>query len=73
MSTHCSALTLTPKSSPMWGSATLTTVASSIAIPLAATVAVSASRPRRECMTRPSVGEAASISPPAARSTGTGR
>ena len=45
VSTHCNELTLTSKSSPIWGRATLTMVASSIAIPLAATVAASATRP----------------------------
>src|SRR5438552_5060875 len=38
----------------MCGSATLTTVASSIAIPLAATVATRATRPFAECRTKPS-------------------
>ena len=50
--THCNELTLAWKSSPMCGSATLTTVASSIAIPLAATVATSATRPFAECRTK---------------------
>ena len=44
----------------MWGRATLTTVASSIAIALAATVAVSATRPTVDRSTSPSTGAACS-------------
>jgi hypothetical protein len=55
--THWSWLTFASRSLPMWGIATLTTVASSDAIPLAATVATSASRPRPELSARPSSAE----------------
>ena len=60
VSTHCSAPTPASRSSPMCGRATLTTVASSDAIPLAATVATRARRPRPEASTSCSSGGATS-------------
>src|SRR5690242_19647975 len=45
----------------MCGNATLTIVPSSIAIPLAPTVATSATRPFAECSSSPSAGAAASV------------
>ena len=54
MSTHCSELTLAWKSLPMCGRATLTTVASRLAMALAATVATRAVRPADEWRASPS-------------------
>jgi hypothetical protein len=56
VSTHCSALTEVWKSWPMCGNATFTTVASRLAIALAATVATSATRPFALWSASPSAG-----------------
>ncbi len=60
VSTHCNAPTPASKSSPIFGRATFTTVASSDAIPLAATVATRARRPRPDASTSCSPGGATS-------------